>query len=128
MHRDPFYDLFHKKTVDSLHITLISEGGNSLSKSPSPVCIDSLQVAHTCTAESQHLIYRSASSAHARYPAAPIGSLFTLPLDCAPGLDQGNIPEALRCGLGRLGLDKSAPTYRFQKKVKSPLILKPHAL
>lgn len=101
MSRDPFEDLHHKETGAFQHIRLISEGGHSLAKSPRPVCIDSIQATQTCTTESQHALYRSATSC-GLHPAEE-NLMFSVPRKHAVELDQQRIPELLRHRLEQQG-------------------------
>jgi hypothetical protein len=107
MRRHPFNDHFHDKAGDANHIRLISEGGGSFAKSPCPVCIDSIQVAHSCTTESQHMVYRSSTGACSMFCAAPAASLFSVSSECAQELEEGNIPHALSLGFQRSGIPLS---------------------
>jgi hypothetical protein len=104
MRRHPFNDHFHDKAEDANHIRLISEGGGSFAKSPCPVCIDSIQVAHSCTTESLHMVYRSSTGACSMFCAAPAVSLFSVSSDCVRELEQGCIPDALRIGFQQRGI------------------------
>jgi hypothetical protein len=106
MRRHPFNDHFHDKREDASHIRLISEGGSS-SKSPCPVCIDSIQVAHSCTTESQHMVYRSSTGACSMFCAAPAASLFSVSPECAQELKKGSIPEVLRIAFQQRGMPLS---------------------
>jgi hypothetical protein len=103
MSRDRFHDLHQEKAGDSDHIRLISEGGNSRSRSPTPSCIDSIQVTQNCTTESQHTVYRSATGACTMF-SAPDNSLFSVPEEHAQELDLGKVPVVLRTRLKQQGL------------------------
>ncbi|HBG07515.1 MAG: hypothetical protein A2075_03780 [Geobacteraceae bacterium GWC2_58_44] len=94
MSRVPFHDL-HREKAMTPHIRLISEGGNSLARSPGPICIDSIQVTQTCTTESQHMVYRSATGACTMF-SSPDNSLFSVPSEHALELDRGLLPAVLR--------------------------------
>lgn len=99
--RDPFHDLHHQESAGSSHIRLISEGGNSHARTPDLICIDSIQATQTCTTESQHTVYRSATACNM---AASHGtSLCSLAADHALELDNGLIPELLRHRLDQIG-------------------------
>ena len=95
MSRDRFLGLQHQESAGPEHIRLISEGGNSLARSPRPLCIDSIQVTQTCTTESRHLVYPSGAGACNLF-AASDSSLFSVPAEHAGSLDQGSIPAVLR--------------------------------
>jgi hypothetical protein len=95
MSRDRFLDLQHQESAGPEHIRLISEGGNSLARSPRPLCIDSLQVTQTCTTESRHLVYPAGAGA-CTVIVAPDSSLFSVPSEHAELLDQGSIPDLFR--------------------------------
>lgn len=101
MSRCTFHDLHHEKASDTQHIRLISEGGCSLSRSPGPICIDSIQVSQTCTTESQHTVFRSSACSML---AGSGNALFSIPAEHAPELDQGVIPEVLRTRLAQQGI------------------------
>lgn len=103
MSRDRFHDLHHENAPYTQHIRLISEGGSSLARSPGPICIDSIQVSQTCTMESQHTVYRSATGACALF-SSPDTSLFSVPSEFAQELDQGLVPTLLRIRLTQQGL------------------------
>ena len=94
MSKNPFHDLHHEKAGDLRHIRLISEGGSSLPRSPGPACIDSIQVSQTCTTESQHTVYRSATGACTMF-STPDNSLFSVPTEHAHELNQGLLPAVL---------------------------------
>lgn len=102
MSRDPFHDLHHEKYADSRHIRLISEGGSSPARTPGPVCIDSIQVTQTCTTESQHTVYRSATGACTMF-STPDNSLFSIPSEHVAELDQGLLPAVLRARFHQQG-------------------------
>jgi hypothetical protein len=95
MSKDPFHDLHHEIAPDTRHIRLISEGGTSLTRSPEPSCIDSIQVSHTCTTESQHTVYRSATGACTIFSSQD-NSLFSIPSELAQELDENRLPAVLR--------------------------------
>jgi hypothetical protein len=95
MSLNPFHDLQSKRATRTPHIRLISEGGNSLARSPEPVCIESIQVSHTCTTESHHMAYRSTTGACSMF-CLPDTSLFSVPFEQALQLDKGLIPGLLR--------------------------------
>jgi len=101
MSRDPFHDLHHKEPGATPHIRLISEGGSSFARTPMPVCIDSIQVAQTCTTESQHTVYHPATACTMVAPQD--NSLFCIPLEHAVELDKELIPDVLRHRLEQLG-------------------------
>lgn len=103
MSRDTFHDLHVEKPVDSDHIRLISEGGSSPVKSPRPVCIDSIQVSQTCTTESHHATYRSATGACAIFSGAD-NLLFSVPAEHAQELDQCRLPAVLQNRLSQHGI------------------------
>lgn len=100
--KDPFHDLRHNEAGASSHIRLISEGGSSHARSPELVCIDSIQATHTCSTESQHTVYRSATACSSAVPAE--SSLCCLPAEDGEDLDRELIPEMLRHRLERLGI------------------------
>jgi hypothetical protein len=104
MSRHPFDDRL-EKPAENNSIRLISEGGNSLARSPEPVCFETMQVVHTCTTESQHT-YRSSSGICTRSPSSD-SALFSVPLEHASALDQGGIPEGVRRGFKQQGFPLS---------------------
>lgn len=93
MSRDRFDGLHRQNGAGPEHIRLISEGG-ALSRSPRPLCIDSIQVTQTCTTESQHTAYRS--TAPRTIFSVPDNSLFSIPSEHAEELDGGSLPGVLR--------------------------------
>lgn len=95
MSREYFRDLHQERSADTRHIRLISEGGSSPAWSPGPVCIDSIQVTQSCTTESHHTVYRSATGACTMF-ASPDTALFSVPSRHAAELDQEKIPAVLR--------------------------------
>jgi hypothetical protein len=107
MSRDPFRDIPNEKAPDSQHFRLISEGGCTLSKSPQPVCIDSIQVSQTCTTESRHTVYRSATGACTMFPL-PDHSLFSVPPEHATELDLAMVPSVLRTRFEQQGIPLSS--------------------
>jgi hypothetical protein len=108
MNRNPFHDLQRKRPGHSRHVRLISEGGNSLAKSPLPLCIDSIQASQACTTESHHLPYRATTGAYSMFSLPD--SLFSVPLEDAKLLDQGLIPELItsRCQQRGISLSSAA--------------------
>ena len=106
MNRDVFNDLHYDKAADSRHIRLISEGGSSLARNPEPVCIDSIHITQTCTTESQHTVYRSATGPCTMF-ASPDNSLFSVPSEHARELDQGVVPAVLRTRFEQQGFPLS---------------------
>ena len=102
MATNPFHDL-HLKQSHNRHIRLISEGGTTLARSPSPVCIDTIQVAQACTSESHHALYRRTTGACSMF-AVPDNSLFSVPGGHARELDDGCIPGVLRSRLAQRGI------------------------
>jgi|GEM_PF-3202543 len=106
MSRHPFDDRLHAKAADADDIRLISEGGCSPTKSPGPVCIDSIQVTHNCTTESQHTSYRSATGACTMF-AAPDTSIFSVSPEHASELDKGAIPDVIRTRFEQHGVPLS---------------------
>ena len=98
--KDPFHDLHHQDGATS-HIRLISEGGSSHARSPELVCIDSIQATHSCTTESQHTVYRSATACSMVVP--PENAICCLAVEHALELDQELIPDVLRHRLTQLG-------------------------
>jgi hypothetical protein len=114
MSRCTFHDLHHEKASDTQHIRLISEGGCSLSRSPGPICIDSIQVSQTCIMESHHTLYRSATGACTICPT-PGNFLFFIPSEHAAELDQGVFPMVLRTRFAQQGIELSEhPEIRVQ--------------
>lgn len=107
MSRCTFHDLHHEKASDSQHIRLISEGGCSLSRSPGPICIDSIQVSQTCTTESHQTVFRSSACT---LLAGSGNALFSIPVEHAPELDQGVLPELLGARLAQQGIVISGHT------------------
>ena len=103
MSKDPFHDLHHEKVGDLRHIRLISEGGSSPARSPGPACIDSIQVSQTCTTESQHTVYRSATGACTMF-SSPDHSLFSVSTEHARELNQGLLPGVLRSRFEQQGI------------------------
>lgn len=99
--RDPFHDLHHQEATITSHIRLISEGGSSHAGSLELVCIDSIHATQTCTTESQHSGYRSATACNAATPLEV--SLCSIGVEHAEELDEKLIPEVLRQRLERLG-------------------------
>lgn len=99
--RDPFHDLHHQEGTITSHIRLISEGGNSHAVNAELVCIDSIHATQTCTTESQHSGYRSATACNAASPLEI--SLCSIGVEHAQELDDRLIPEVLRQRLERLG-------------------------
>jgi hypothetical protein len=102
-----FRDVHHEKSTDQLHIRLISEGGSSVVGTPGPVCIESIQVTQTCTSESQHTVYRSATGACTMF-SSPDTSLFSLPSSNAVDLDDASIPHILLTRFDQQGVPLSA--------------------
>ena len=85
------------------HFKLISEGGGYRNGSPGPLsCNDALWAVRDCTTESQKDIWRRAQGC-ATVPSDD-QFMFTLPLEHAPDLDQGVIPESLRHGFKDQGV------------------------
>lgn len=103
--RDPFHDLRHNHAGAISHIRLISEGGNSHAGSPEPVCIDSIQATHSCTTESQHTVYRSATAIGTATASEAL--LCCLAAEHAADLDRELVPGMLRQRLERLGITLS---------------------
>lgn len=99
--RDPFHDLHHQEATITSHIRLISEGGSSHAGSAELVCIDSIHATQTCTTESQHSGYRSATACNAATPLQI--SLCCIGVEHAQELDDQLIPKVLRQRLERLG-------------------------
>uniref|UniRef100_C6E9Q0 Uncharacterized protein n=1 Tax=Geobacter sp. (strain M21) TaxID=443144 RepID=C6E9Q0_GEOSM len=99
--RDPFHDLHHQEASITSHIRLISEGGSSHAGSAELVCFDSIHATQTCTTESQHSGYRSATACNAATPLEI--SLCCIGVEHAQELDHQSIPEVLRRRLERLG-------------------------
>lgn len=99
--RDPFHDLHHQEASITSHIRLISEGGSSHASSAELVCIDSIHATQTCTTESQHSGYRSATACNAATPLEI--SLCCIGVEHAQELDHQSIPEVLRQRMERLG-------------------------
>jgi hypothetical protein len=95
MSRENFQDLHLENPQEEQHIRLISEGGSSLIRSPKPVCIDSIQVSQTCTTESHHAGYRSATGACTMFSQSA-NALFSVPCEHAQELDEGLLPAVLR--------------------------------
>lgn len=114
--RDPFNDLHHNECGASSHIRLISEGGSSHAGSPQVVCIDSIQATHTCTTESQHTVYRSATACSVAAPRET--SLCWVQAALAGELDQGVIPRVLRHRLQLAGVPLLAAAARVN--VRAP--------
>jgi hypothetical protein len=99
---NPFHDL-HRNRNHTRHVRLISEGGNTISRSPGPVCIDTIQVAQTCTTESHHAHYRTTAGACSMF-TLPDNSLFSIPCEHALELDNGSLPAVLRSRFEQRGL------------------------
>lgn len=99
--RDPFHDLHHQEATITSHIRLISEGGSSHAGSTELVCIDSIHATQTCTTESQHTGYRSATACNAATPLEI--SLCCIGVEHTQELDDQLIPDVLRQRLERLG-------------------------
>lgn len=95
MNLNPFHDLQSNHATRPRHIRLISEGGNSLARSPEPICMESIQVNQTCTTESHHMAYRATTGACSMF-CLPDTSLFSVPAELAEHLDKGSIPAVLR--------------------------------
>jgi len=105
MNRDPFHDFPREKISDSCQICLLSEGGSSLARTPGPLCIDSIQVNPTCTAES-HVAYRCTAGA-CTLLSIPDNSLFSVPCGVAAELDSFSIPAVLRARFEQRGVPLS---------------------
>ena len=103
MSPNPFQDLQCQEAGHALHIRLISEGGNSLARSPAAIGIDSIQISHTCTSESPHMACHSITGACSLF-SLPDNSLFSVPGEQALQLDQGLIPALLRCRFQQQGI------------------------
>jgi len=106
MSRDPFHDFLREKISDNGQASLLSEGGSSLARTPEPLCIDSIQVSHTCTTESRHIAYRCTAGACTLF-SSPDNSLFSVPCGVAAELDSVSIPAVLRARFEQRGVPLS---------------------
>lgn len=106
MSRDPFHDFVRENISHSCQVCLLSEGGCSLSRTPGSLCIDSIRLNHTCTAESRHIAYRCTAGACTLF-SSPDNSLFSVPSVVAAELDSFSIPAVLRARFEQRGVPLS---------------------